>query len=481
MAMTARAPGRYIKSGGSIGTARIVAQAAQFCGFVFAARFLTVAEFGLYALVLVLIMFLMLFAGFGWAQLAATSDDERGEALGLARRAGALLAAGLVIFSFLAFEAGLIPSAALQLCLCLAPLLYLRANTNVWSACMTVDGKATKVAMLEATSEISALAALIFSLNAGLGLLSLGIAKFVQELVAYFLARQHTDFRTAEPLVIGRVPRQLRFALSVIGGRVINFANENMSTVIIGAFLGPIGTGLYRAGARFSSSGREVIAEMMRTASWIRLRGVGEDGWSHATKELVFWSLAIGFLLLAGLAVVADLVVELLLGEQWAPAAPVASLLAIRAVFLLPQTTLETLMSYSDNVRLAPWLAAISAVASIVALLVMAPYGLYWAAASQLIVALVTVATTTWAFHYILKERAASFIAIFVKPMIAGGIMVAAVLAFRGVHADATVGQQIAELLLSIVIGAIVYVIVLGIIHPPIRDLVAAKLRRGQD
>ena len=479
--MTGHASGRYLKSGSSIGTARVIAQASQFAGFIFAARFLTVEQFGVYALVLVFIMFLMLFAGFGWPQLAATFDTERGEALTLARRAGVVLCIGLIGLSLLAFRLDLIPVEALQLSLCLAPLLYLRASTNVWSACLTVDGKATKVATLEATSELTALVTLIAALYAGFGILSLGFAKLTMEIVAYFMARQSTDFRSSTPTVAAHVPRQMRFALNVIGGRVINFANENMSTVIIGGFLGAAGTGLYRAGARFSSSGREVIAEMMRTVSWMRLKTTPAEGWHDASKDLIFWSLSIGFLLLTGLAVVADLVVLLLLGEKWALAAPVASILAIRAILLLPQTTLETLMSISDRVRLAPRLAAVSAIASILLLVVMAPFGLIWAAASQLIAALVTVAATIWGFHHILKQPALPYLTIFTKPIVASAFMVASVLLYRSLHADTHLPEQIVELLLSVLIGTLVYGIALITLHPPIRHFVATKLRPPQE
>jgi O-antigen/teichoic acid export membrane protein len=467
---------RYARAGGSIGAARIVAQGAQFLTFIIAARFLGVEQFGVYALVLVSIMFLLLFAGFGWGQLAATQDEEREEALGLARWAGSGLCLLVVIANLVVWQMGWITNSVMVLGLFLAPLLMLRAMTNVWIACLIVDGKAAKVAGPEAISEVVAMAVAITALFSGLGLLSLGIAKLAQEIVAYLLIRRSAPFRTTRPADKTRVWRQIRFAQNIIGGRAIYFLNDNISTILVGLLLGAADTGLYRAGARLSASGREVIVESMRATFWMRLKESSPEDRRRSARDLIFWAVVAASLVLAGLALVADLVVQILLGEAWAAASLVASLLAVRGILLMPQAILESVLSFTNTVQLGPRLAFISALASTLLLIAFTPLGLAWAAASQVLAALVTVATTGWALNRVLELRPREFLFIFWKPAVCAMVMAAAVLGFRMLHADASLPAQLVELFGSMGIGLTTFVVSLCVLHKPVRGYLWHRL-----
>lgn len=461
----------YAKAGGSIGAARVVAQVAQFLTFIVAARFLGVAEFGVYALAIVAIMFLLLFAGFGWGQLAATREEEREEALWLAQRAGIVLCLVVLVGSFMLGQTGVIAQNVMVLGFCLAPLLFLRAHINVWNACLIVDGKAAKVAKAEAFSELVAMLVAISSLAAGFGLVSLGFAKLAQEITAFFLIRRVAPFTQVSPSDGGKLGRQVHFAKNIIGGRAITFLNENISTILIGLLLGASDTGLYRAGARISASGREVIVETLRTTFWMRLKQVAPQQRMENAKDLIFWAVTLAMLCLAGLALVADLVVVVLLGDEWAGAAIVASILALRGVILMPQAILEAVLSFTDRAELGPRLAIVSAVASVALLVVFTPFGLMWAAASQALAALVALVTTGWALNRVLGMSPKTFVSIFPRPLTCGVAMAASVLAFRYLHSDIDTVSRIIELIGSICIGFVTFVVTLSVLHRPVRSV----------
>lgn len=373
-----------------LGLSRVWSLGAQFATFVIAARFLGPEDFGVYALVYLVCSFLLLAAGMGWGEYAFTNEDERPSAVAGALTAGlgggvALAAAGYVADRMIAANGDLFLLSAL-----LAGFMPLRAANAMLLSQLIVKDRLNRVASAQMLSETAFLIATAACLNMGLGLVSLGIAKIAQETTSLAICWQRSYPLVARWPDAARLRQMIGFVSKIQLSALAGFAQENISTLLIGLFLGPGGTGLYRAGARFPGAVSEVISEPLKPIAWISIRDAGNDPrrLRSSVLTLLTISLSAGAAAFTGLSLVAHTLVATLLGSEWSPAAMVIIMLAARRFLLLPVSVLLPLLAFSGHLNLAPRVAVASAILSGIALIIFAPFGLNWAAAGQVLATL---------------------------------------------------------------------------------------------
>lgn len=464
--------------------ARSVAQLTQFFGFVIAARYLGPADFGLFSLVFIFTTLLTLMASSGWRELLLTHDREGDAAqflaLVLGCVAGLLLSFGGSLFATLSgIQIG-------ALCWLLGLSVAPTCVTTVQNGRLLAEGRAARLALVQILSELAALAALTLSLLSGAGLLALGISKLAFALTGLLTAL------TATRWLGFRVPSQselrimVRFTGSILMSRLIFFFQENASLMLIGAFLGPAGAGLYRAGSRIAASLAEVLHQTLQIVGWSAFRQATQDaaGSEHATQMtkpailLMTVLLAGSIPAFLGLAILATPLITTLLGPEWAPSAAVLTALAIRRMLIQPQGILEPILSLSGAVNIIPRLSAINATVSLTLLILLAPRGLLPAASGQTLAGFLSVPVTLWALQTYAGVTISTLLRHIWPILVAAALMLVAMIsAMHGLDARLS-GPLWLHLVTYCLVGMTTYLCALVALMPEARRVLRAGRRR---
>jgi len=260
----------------------------------------------------------------------------------------------------------------------------------------------------------------------------------------------------------------------ILANRVISFAGNNASIFIVGAFLGVTSVGLFRAAERVVSSIAELVFEPLRLIAWMVFRKAADNTQTQtgvreelAKEAGIFLPLLIVFAspVFVGLSVVSEELITVLLGEVWAPAAPVATILAISALLIAPSIANEPLLTMTGKIRALPPVALFNALVAVVVFLAFARFGLVAAALARLGASAVVTITSIWLqsrhanapWWGTIKRAAPVYTALIA--------LIASVLGARFLLGDQGV-PLVNQLFIEIIIGAVVYFTVIMIIKP---------------
>jgi PST family polysaccharide transporter len=212
----------------------------------------------------------------------------------------------------------------------LSSLLVVSGSLSVANARIMRERRFAVFAAGETTaSAVSAAAAIAAALN-GFGPWSL----VVQQLVLWSIkaawvsiaARFRPDFVCRPSLA----KPYLCFGLHAAASNVADFISKNAPTVIVGAFLGVAAVGRYSMSFQLIRLPDSLISGPIYLAIFTAVARLGDDrarAAALASRGLRGVASAVAPIF-AGLAMVADLVVKLLLGPKWAGSAPILAWLA---------------------------------------------------------------------------------------------------------------------------------------------------------
>ncbi|MEO1014347.1 MAG: oligosaccharide flippase family protein [Pseudomonadota bacterium] len=403
----AAAPPKIASAGGSMLAARIASQVAQLALFVAAARVLNPSDFGVFTLIVAVSNLLLLLASAGWREfILGWRGDENGinQALifsilaGLGFGAlGALAAFALAVLGFGAVISilTLILSAYVALC---APGVAL-------SAVLVRKGAVGSFSAATIIGEFAGLAFGLYGLFAGWGVLALGASKLGGQIVNLVIVAAAARWPLRLTLAGGSRREILDFSREILASRIIGFVSNNASTFVIGAFLGVASVGYYRAAERVVSAVAELVFEPLRLIAWMAFRHAadGANARSDVIRRLtdeaqVFlpMTLLIAGPAFVGLAIVAEDLIVLCLGETWAPAAPIAVILAIAFLFLTPSVATEPLLTVTGRIQALPPVSLFNACVSVAVILAFTPFGAVSTAIGRLIAYAVAMGTSFW-------------------------------------------------------------------------------------
>lgn len=131
------------------------------------------------------------------------------------------------------------------------------------------------------------------------------------------------------------VSRFLRFGARLAGSQVIGYVGSNIDTVALGLTVAPAQLGLYNRAYQLVMTPVGQIRGPLNTVAIPTLARLQDDP-ARFERFIVRGQLALGYTLVSGLAVVsgtAGPLVGLLLGPDWAAAAPLVALLAAGGAF----------------------------------------------------------------------------------------------------------------------------------------------------
>lgn len=387
---------------GGLALARVAAQAMQFALFLYAARVLSTADFGVFSLAYAVIVGLTVLAEAGWREwvLCAIAPRQIDEAGGAALVTGAIIVAvGLGLLALgarLAINPALIMIAALLL-----PWIVARPLVSVQMGVLTRAGRLSHIAVVQWLCEVAGLLTGLALLHQGAGLAALAWAKLALlavELFGYTLGAGRLGL--ALP---GRKAARamIRFSMHITAARVLTYLQGNLTTLVIGAVFSPALVGLYRAAMRLGGTAQEVIREPARMVGWSWLRtAMDQDITARAagpgapSRRLLaaahqFFDLAVtvGAALLVVLAFEAGGVVQILLGARWTDAAGLVMLLSLGMIARLPQALAEPLFPLLGKAWLTRRLALLTSGTGLACFLIALPFGLTMVALADMVAA----------------------------------------------------------------------------------------------
>jgi O-antigen/teichoic acid export membrane protein len=356
-----------------------------------AARFLTPVSFGEYSIAAALVTFsrAMLYAGaYEYLLKAPRGEESPTECLainlGLAAAMGALLAL-LSLFTTPLFHSAEVGF----LLLALAPSSLLSAAANWQESQLLRSGRLKTYYGVTTFAEVIAAIVTVSMILLGfaLGALIAQIYARLFLLMATYRALQKPMWSRAFSLE--RAWRVARWSTHRYGATIVAFLSNYSADLLLGAFLSPAATGLYRASHRMVTGVSDLVSNPTRlTAVTIfssRSAAGLESGplWPRIAAASAF----IGWTALAGLAAISEQVVPLVLGPRWAAAGPIVAILCLQRAFsLIDGVTGPMLVAYS-HVRALFGVQLAMAIASVALLAVMAHYGVAAAAFSSVLTA----------------------------------------------------------------------------------------------
>lgn len=411
--------GRSTPAGGLF-LARVYAQIAQFGFFLIVARHMGVADFGTFSLLFACALGLSLIAEGGWREYLICHDDEAlvrrayGLAIIMATGLFLLISAGSGVFWAVGADGGLAPTM-----MALALWIPLRSLCTLESGRLTKADRIHEISLASLISETIGCVAGVLALWAGLGILALGVSKLALQLSAMLClmwpqTRVKPEWR--------RQPHDramFNFASQILIGRFAAFLSGNFSVFVIGFGLSTTAVGFYRAATRIAGAAAEALREPARVIFWSTMKKASGEGERQArieSAENSAWYLfCVAAPVFALLTLLAEPLIQILLGDKWLPAAPIMSILAASYLIGFVTTLSEPVFSLDNQPERSRKLALTSAAISGVAIAAAVPFGLLAVAWSQLAGSVVIAAITLWslrahgdfASHRLLRRLAA--------------------------------------------------------------------------
>jgi|GEM_PF-471499 Membrane protein involved in the export of O-antigen and teichoic acid len=448
--------------------AKAFSQVTQLAAFIVAARVLTSAEFGLFAYCAAFAVLLVIFAEGGWGEFVMKMPDDP-DRLDQIATASILfgvvsMTVGLLGATVISFYFGEVQEAAL---VALFSLWLLPAALGVvYDGIMIAAGRLRMHAAIRIVADAVSLVVTVAALLYDWGVFALVAGRLVMQLTMLVgiiaVVRWLPKLRLTRSLLV----ELLEFSRHIVMNRLIIFVRSYSGTLAVGSFLGLAEAGYYRAAERIVAAFSEMVGEPIRVLSWVILRRVANlpEAGKGPTKEIgaaatgfIVCAMAVSVPVYIGLALMSGSLVHIVLGDAWAPAAILITLLSVKQILLIPGYLTEPLLSLSGTIRKMPAAVVTTSAISLAFILALAPFGMLAAAIAQCAGAVVSFIINV---HMQSRYGATDWAGVIrrcLHPLLGVTAMVVAV-ALIGDVADASAAGGLAINSLQVVMGGVVYI-----------------------
>ncbi|RDL48133.1 Teichuronic acid biosynthesis protein TuaB [Ensifer sp. M14] len=455
--------------------AKVISQAAQLSIFIVAAHVLAAAEFGFFAFASSFAIFVLVVAEGGWGEFIMKGGADKTDVDQLATLS---LLSGL-----LATILGLSTAAAMfmlghgwnALLVALFSSWYLPASlSTVYDGILISQGRLKSQSIIRIAAEIIGLFVAIGGLSLGWNIVALICGRLAQQLT--ILAASMIMLRWLPRLRLHRAyaAQVLEFSRHIVANRLVVFFRSYAGTLVVGSFLGLAEAGYYRAAERIVAAFSELMGEPARMLAWILFgRAAGKDkdkgdadraaiGTTATTFMTVL--MAISTPIYLGLALISAELIDVVLGDKWAPAAILVAILAAKQTLLIPGYVTEPLLSLSGNIHRMPKAVMLNGAISVGLIILLTPFGAVATALGQCVAAVFSFNISMrlqsreggLAWNRVLRDCGLVAIAVCA--------MAAAVFLF-GRIAEASSLRQMSTIALQVFAGAAIYVAALAILQ----------------
>lgn len=235
---------------------------------------------------------------------------------------------------------------------------------------------------------------------AGYGVLSLVLQKLASVLTQCALMWRAERWRPGAPTFasIHELRDLLRMGMQVTSANLVLMLNTKLMDLLVGLFLGPTMLGYLRTAWRCFELVLHVCVSPLSNVSLVTFSRVRDD---HArlvaayARMVEIAALSI-FPIFFGLSAVAPLAMPLVFGPQWEPSAPLIQALSLIAIAGAPNPFFVPMMTATGHTRRLTTQGLIHVAASVLLTAAMSPFGVMAVAWAQVVRASVMTGVSLW-------------------------------------------------------------------------------------
>lgn len=344
-----------------------------------AARFLTPSEFGVFSLAVLsitLIRTLLYCGAFEFLLKSEIAEDCASEALlvniivaiGLTAPA-----ATLAVVAWIVFDVSDVP----WIMLLLLPSNFISAGASWQESLCLKSGKTRSYYAITTASEIISAGTAVVMFLYGFGLYSLVAKVYIASIMVSVLYWSTGTAVWSKKFDKTKFVEILTWSFERYGAVLLTFGSTYAADLMLGAFLSPAATGIYRGSSRLVTSVADLFTQPTRLLGMTFYSKQAASGSQSGEFVARVFSVAavVGWSALAGLAISSQTLVPLLLGPSWSGAAPVVSILCLARAFSLIDASIAPALVAHNKQRSVLVNQTLVVPVLVASLLILSPYG----------------------------------------------------------------------------------------------------------
>jgi O-antigen/teichoic acid export membrane protein len=259
----------------------------------------------------------------------------------------------------------------------LGPSIFLVATTAWYEAVLLRDLRVRRYYLSTLIGDCAGAVVAVILLHKGYGVFSLVAQNYTRLIILLALYAIGTTERPHFGAGFVRVREVLQWSHARYAAVMLNFTSAYGADIVLGAFLSPAATGLYRASSRIVSTLTDLFAQPLQKMSQANLSARHARDQDTGTSWLTMLSGVgtIGWAGLVTLGFLADDLIPLALGEKWAPAASIVIVFCVVKAFSLLDAVTTSFLVCHDRQHMMLRVQISVAVAVLVLAMLTAPYG----------------------------------------------------------------------------------------------------------
>ncbi|SDX03017.1 oligosaccharide flippase family protein [Allgaiera indica] len=377
---------------------RVLSQGTQLVIFVVAARLLSPAEFGVFALVSACAILMLRVSEASWAPyIMSWAGDAKvpRQVVMVSIWSGLALAAAGALGALMLPLLG-VDVATSHLVVLFSGWVFLATVSSAQKGMLIWQGGLRASALCEILGDLIGMAVAVAALYAGWGVFALAFGRLAFQATHLTLSFGFTRAAPMRGMRGAALADLWAYTRQSFTARMIANVRLYVATFLIGGFLGPAAVGYYRAAQRLVGSVAEIIGQPALLLAWNLFRRArdaasGTAGFQAVARVFFPALVAISGPVFIWLVLMGEDLIEGLLGPKWLPALPVVAVLALsRGVVSLGVAT-EPVLSLAGEIRRLPLFSLLFLIATVALTLLAAPFGLMAVAWAQVAVAAVMV------------------------------------------------------------------------------------------
>lgn len=329
---------RAVRGAGNMVGGQVLRMALQLLTVVVLSRLLSPKDYGLLAMVMVVIAFGEVFRDFGLSQAAVrapTLTTSQRDALffvntgiGIAFGIVLVLVAPLIAVWF--GQPELLPMSRV-----LSLVFVFNGLVAQYRADLTRSMRFRQLVVSDLSGQAAGLAVATGAALAGLGFWALAAQQLTIGAVTLVAAAVQCGWLPRRPLPGTRIRSMIRFGIGLSASQFLGYLSSNVDTIVIGTQMGAVNLGYYNRGYQLLTRSVNQLRSPSTSVAVPVLTRLASDQ-RRQDDFIVRGQAALGFTVIAGLAFVAAAaapIIRIALGDGWDQVIPVLSWLAIAAMF----------------------------------------------------------------------------------------------------------------------------------------------------
>ncbi|HIK03956.1 MAG TPA: MOP flippase family protein [Trichormus sp. M33_DOE_039] len=300
----------------------------------------------------------------------------------------------------------------------------------------------------------------------GFGVWSLVAQQIISSLVQVLVLWRVSDWRPRLKFSQRHFQDLFSFGVNVLGMNIFNFLNRRSDDFLIGYFLGSVALGYYTVAYRLLLVLTELLTSIISRVSLPTFSRLQEE--PERLRQALYQAIKLTSLItfpgFFGMVILSPEIVRLVFGEKWLPSIPVMQVLNLVGI-------LYAYFYFNGSVIMAmgkpAWklaLDGVQAVTNIIAFAIAVQWGIVAVAAAYVIRSYLMSPLTIWVVWKLVRINIVTYLRQGAAPLVATITMVGAIFAVK--YFLGSLINYEAILAISILVGAVVYVLSIFLIAP---------------